>query len=124
MKRNFVFCCKRIYFLPEVDIKPKTFPSARINFLFCRTKKECSVIYSRSNTEKSSPYSDQYNVEQNQNSVSKIREALPQFCAVGAKNLLLLTFGTSLGFPTILIPELRKENPEIFVTLEELTWIS
>ena len=56
--------------------------------------------------------------------VSKLREALPQFCAVSAKNLLLLTFGTSLGFSTILIPELQKENPEIHVTKDELTWIS
>ncbi|XP_012288637.1 facilitated trehalose transporter Tret1 isoform X2 [Orussus abietinus] len=56
--------------------------------------------------------------------VSKLRQALPQFFAVSAKNILLITFGSSLGFSTILIPELQKENPEIEVTLEQLTWIS
>lgn len=56
--------------------------------------------------------------------VSKFRQALPQFCAVGAKNLLLLTFGSSLGFSTILIPALQSEDTEIHVTMEELTWIS
>ncbi|KAJ8666957.1 hypothetical protein QAD02_008619, partial [Eretmocerus hayati] len=52
--------------------------------------------------------------------VSKIREALPQFFAVGAKNLLLLTFGTTLGFSTILIPALST-NPSY--TVEEISWI-
>lgn len=56
--------------------------------------------------------------------ISKFRQALPQCCAVGAKNLLLITFGSTLGFSTILIPELQKENPEIYVTMEDLTWIS
>lgn len=55
---------------------------------------------------------------------SKLRQALPQCFAVCAKNLLMLTFGSTLGFPTILIPELKKENSEIPVTMEELTWIS
>ncbi|KAL7307008.1 hypothetical protein TKK_0000757 [Trichogramma kaykai] len=56
--------------------------------------------------------------------VSRLKEAVPQFFAVGAKNLLLLTFGSSLGFPTILIPELQKPDPPVPVTLDELTWIS
>ncbi|EZA50255.1 Facilitated trehalose transporter Tret1 [Ooceraea biroi] len=56
--------------------------------------------------------------------VSKFREALPQCCAVSAKNLLLLTFGSTLGFSTILIPALQKEDADIKVTMEELTWIS
>ncbi|KAK2584483.1 hypothetical protein KPH14_006858 [Odynerus spinipes] len=56
--------------------------------------------------------------------VSKYREALPQCFAVGAKNLVLLTFGSTLGFSTILIPELRSKNSDIPVTIEELTWIS
>ncbi|XP_066601646.1 facilitated trehalose transporter Tret1-like [Prorops nasuta] len=59
-----------------------------------------------------------------QKRVSKLRQALPQCCAVGAKNLLLLTFGSTLGFSTILIPELTKENAEPKVSMEELTWIS
>lgn len=55
---------------------------------------------------------------------SKLRQALPQCCAVGAKNLLLLTFGSTLGFSTILIPALQREDSDIKVTMEELTWIS
>lgn len=55
--------------------------------------------------------------------VHKFKQALPQFLAVGAKNLLLLTFGTSLGFSTILIPVLQK-GEDIEVTMDELTWIS
>ncbi|XP_011696202.1 PREDICTED: facilitated trehalose transporter Tret1 [Wasmannia auropunctata] len=56
--------------------------------------------------------------------ISKLRQAVPQCCAVSAKNLLLITFGTTLGFSTILIPALQKEDADIKVTLEELTWIS
>ncbi|KZC08782.1 Facilitated trehalose transporter Tret1, partial [Dufourea novaeangliae] len=56
--------------------------------------------------------------------ISKLRQALPQCSAVSAKNLLMLTFGSTLGFSTILIPELKKEDSEIPVTLDELTWIS
>ncbi|XP_043515060.1 facilitated trehalose transporter Tret1-like [Frieseomelitta varia] len=55
---------------------------------------------------------------------SKLRQAFPQFCAVSAKNLLMITFGSTLGFSTILIPELQKKDSEIPVTMEELTWIS
>ncbi|KAL6261135.1 hypothetical protein P5V15_008662 [Pogonomyrmex californicus] len=56
--------------------------------------------------------------------ISKLRQAVPQCCAVGAKNLLLTTFGTSLGFSTILIPALQRKDTDIQVTMEELTWIS
>lgn len=56
--------------------------------------------------------------------ISKLRQAFPQFCAVSAKNLLMITFGSTLGFSTILIPELQKDNAEIPVSIEELTWIS
>ena len=55
---------------------------------------------------------------------SRLRQAFPQFCAVSAKNLLMITFGSTLGFSTILIPELQKKDSEIPVTMEELTWIS
>ncbi|XP_011175856.1 facilitated trehalose transporter Tret1 [Solenopsis invicta] len=55
--------------------------------------------------------------------ISKLRQAVPQCCAVGAKNLLLITFGSTLGFSTILIPALQKEDSDIKVTMEELTWI-
>ncbi|XP_076220601.1 facilitated trehalose transporter Tret1 isoform X2 [Nomia melanderi] len=74
------------------------------------------------NGEKSLPSEQNGNVEVY--SVSKFRQALPQCFAVCAKNLLMLTFGSTLGFSTILIPELKKENSEIPVTMEELTWIS
>ncbi|XP_036149477.1 facilitated trehalose transporter Tret1 [Monomorium pharaonis] len=56
--------------------------------------------------------------------ISKLRQAIPQCCAVGAKNLLLITFGSTLGFSTILIPALQKEDSDIKVTMEELTWIA
>lgn len=56
--------------------------------------------------------------------ISKFRQAVPQCCAVGAKNLLLLTYGSTLGFSTILIPALQREDTDIKVTMEELTWIS
>ncbi|XP_063979290.1 facilitated trehalose transporter Tret1-like isoform X2 [Diachasmimorpha longicaudata] len=52
------------------------------------------------------------------------RQAAPQVCAVMAKNLLLLTFGSTLGFPTILLPALQKDDPDVPVTMEDLTWIS
>ncbi|XP_026667469.1 facilitated trehalose transporter Tret1-like [Ceratina calcarata] len=56
--------------------------------------------------------------------ISKLRQALPQFCAVSAKNLLMITFGSTLGFSTILIPQLQKPSSEISVSMEDLTWIS
>ena len=56
--------------------------------------------------------------------ISKFRQALPQCFAVSAKNLLMITFGSTLGFSTILIPELQRTNSEIPVTKDELTWIS
>ncbi|XP_076632356.1 facilitated trehalose transporter Tret1 isoform X1 [Colletes latitarsis] len=75
------------------------------------------------NEEKTSPVELNGHVEVSY-PISKFRQALPQCCAVCAKNLLMITFGSTLGFSTILIPELQKENSEIPVTLEELTWIS
>ncbi|XP_046420999.1 facilitated trehalose transporter Tret1-like [Neodiprion fabricii] len=56
--------------------------------------------------------------------VSKSRQAAPQVLAVGAKNLLLLSYGCTIGFSTILLPALQKAEPEIDVTLDEITWIS
>ena len=55
---------------------------------------------------------------------SKLRQAVPQLLAVAAQNLIQLAFGTSLGFITVLIPELQKKNPEIQVTSDEISWIS
>ncbi|XP_032684917.1 facilitated trehalose transporter Tret1-like isoform X2 [Odontomachus brunneus] len=68
--------------------------------------------------------SDDKTVAVNKTQVSKFRQTLPQCCAVSAKNLLLLTFGSSLGFSTILIPALQRDDSDIIVSLEELTWIS
>ncbi|KAK0071851.1 hypothetical protein PV325_012286, partial [Microctonus aethiopoides] len=56
--------------------------------------------------------------------ISKLREAIPQICAVSAKNLLLVTFGSTLGFPTIFLAALQSDNPDIAVTREQITWIS
>lgn len=55
---------------------------------------------------------------------TKLRQAIPQVCAVGAKNLLLLTFGSTLGFSTILIPALSEKDSKISVTTNDLAWIS
>ncbi|XP_043282053.1 facilitated trehalose transporter Tret1-like [Venturia canescens] len=56
--------------------------------------------------------------------ISRLRQSVPQICAVTAKNLLLITFGSTLGFPTILLPALQKKNPDVPVTMDDLTWIS
>ncbi|XP_015115507.1 facilitated trehalose transporter Tret1 isoform X2 [Diachasma alloeum] len=68
--------------------------------------------------------SPDYNGNVEKKEYSKWRQAAPQVCAVMAKNLLLLTFGSTLGFPTILLPALQKNDPDIPVTMEDLTWIS
>ncbi|KAL2727536.1 facilitated trehalose transporter Tret1-like isoform X1 [Vespula maculifrons] len=77
-----------------------------------------------SNGEKLTPVELNGDVGINLAPISKYREALPQCCAVGAKNLVLITFGSTLGFSTILIPELQSKNSEIPTTTEEITWIS
>lgn len=79
-------------------------------------------VNNNTSDEKTSPTNT--NGTSGNSSISKVRQALPQCCAVSAKNLLMITFGSTLGFSTILIPELQKENSEIPVTIEELTWIS
>ncbi|XP_031638552.1 facilitated trehalose transporter Tret1-like [Contarinia nasturtii] len=61
--------------------------------------------------------------------VSDFRRALPQFCVVGVKNLILLGWGFILGYPTILLPglESKRDNstaePEFLLTNEEKSWI-
>ncbi|XP_043483051.1 facilitated trehalose transporter Tret1 [Leptopilina heterotoma] len=70
-----------------------------------------------SNGEKVYPMEANGHVEE-PTTVNKFKRALPQFLAVGAKNMLLLTFGTTLGFATILIPAL-KEGIELKATTEE-----
>lgn len=57
------------------------------------------------------------------------KKILPQLLAVGAKNLLLLGYGMTLGFPTIAIPSLKGDpsrpglEGELVLTKEEISWI-
>jgi hypothetical protein len=47
-----------------------------------------------------------------------------QALATSAKNMLLLAYGMSLGFPTILIPALQKGlEPNLELTAEEISWL-
>ncbi|XP_066251365.1 facilitated trehalose transporter Tret1-like [Euwallacea similis] len=57
--------------------------------------------------------------------ISSIRKSLPQILAVSVKNVLLLAFGMSLGFPTILIPSLSGGDPEEEIVLNQdaISWI-
>ncbi|CAB3225461.1 unnamed protein product [Arctia plantaginis] len=52
--------------------------------------------------------------------------ALPQFLAVSAKNLLLLGYGMTLGFSTILIPAVQSPRTDeiLYLTKSEISWIS
>lgn len=56
---------------------------------------------------------------------------MPQFLAVGVKNLLLFGYGMTLGFPTIVIPAIQggdghyDEHPhDIILNKEEISWFS
>lgn len=57
---------------------------------------------------------------------SVVRQALPQICAICVKNILLLGFGMTLGFPTILIPGVSGKVPgeKILMGQEAISWIS
>ncbi|XP_047524305.1 facilitated trehalose transporter Tret1-like [Pieris napi] len=54
------------------------------------------------------------------------RTALPQLLAVSVKNLLLLGYGMTLGFPTILIPAVQNpvEGEVLRLHSSEVSWIS
>ncbi|XP_031636749.1 facilitated trehalose transporter Tret1 isoform X2 [Contarinia nasturtii] len=58
------------------------------------------------------------------------RRALPQFLAVGCKNLVLLGYGLSLGFPTIIIPAIQggdardSSKGEFLLTKNQISWLS
>ncbi|XP_022832868.1 facilitated trehalose transporter Tret1-like isoform X1 [Spodoptera litura] len=54
------------------------------------------------------------------------RTALPQFLAVSAKNLVLLGYGMTLGFSTILMPAVLdpKEGEVLHLNKSEISWIS
>ncbi|KAJ6636354.1 Facilitated trehalose transporter Tret1, partial [Pseudolycoriella hygida] len=63
--------------------------------------------------------------------ISNLRTALPQFLAVGVKNVLLYGYGMTLGFPTIVIPAIQggdghyDEHPhDIRLNKEEISWFS
>uniref|UniRef100_A0A1Y1KY53 Uncharacterized protein n=1 Tax=Photinus pyralis TaxID=7054 RepID=A0A1Y1KY53_PHOPY len=58
-------------------------------------------------------------------SKSSFQKGLPQFVAVMVKNILLVSFGMTLGYPTILIPSLTSgdRNEEIQLTPEQVSWI-
>ncbi|XP_017785422.1 PREDICTED: facilitated trehalose transporter Tret1-like [Nicrophorus vespilloides] len=51
------------------------------------------------------------------------RQSLPQVLAVTVKNILLVAFGLTLGFPTILIPGLSDQNEELHVDTDGVSWI-
>lgn len=61
--------------------------------------------------------------------MSNFRRALPQFCVVGVKNLILLGWGLILGYPTILIPGLQykgensTEQPDFVLSNDQISWI-
>lgn len=57
--------------------------------------------------------------------ISKLRSDVAQIVAVCIKNMLLLSFGLTLGFPTILIPGLQQHDPESSFELsrETISWI-
>ncbi|XP_046397281.1 facilitated trehalose transporter Tret1-like [Ischnura elegans] len=52
------------------------------------------------------------------------RRALPQMLATSAKNMLLLAYGMTLGFPTIVIPSLQDPNASVRMTQEQISWFS
>ncbi|XP_061704521.1 facilitated trehalose transporter Tret1-like [Cydia pomonella] len=54
------------------------------------------------------------------------RTAIPQFLAVSVKNLLLLGYGMTLGFPTILIPAVSQpiEEEQLSLYPSQVAWIS
>lgn len=56
---------------------------------------------------------------------SSFQRGLPQFVAVMVKNILLISFGMTLGYPTILIPSLSSNDPneEIQLNKEQVSWI-
>ncbi|CAH2034183.1 unnamed protein product, partial [Iphiclides podalirius] len=54
-----------------------------------------------------------------------LRTAMPQIIAVNVKNLLLLGYGMTLGFPTILIPAVSQPRPDEVLRLDtsQISWI-
>lgn len=54
------------------------------------------------------------------------KAAMPQVLATMAKNLILIGYGMTLGFPTIVIPNLQNAPPNATLSLteEEISWFS
>ncbi|XP_055312540.1 facilitated trehalose transporter Tret1 isoform X2 [Sitodiplosis mosellana] len=58
------------------------------------------------------------------------RRALPQFLAVGCKNLVLLGYGMTIGFPTIIIPAIQggdardASKGEFKLSDDQVSWLS
>ncbi|XP_039763604.1 facilitated trehalose transporter Tret1-like isoform X2 [Pararge aegeria] len=73
-------------------------------------------------TKENSPADQMYHYGYQKN----FRTALPQFVAVSIKNLLLISYGMTLGFPTILIPAVQNpiEGEILHLKTSEISWIS
>lgn len=59
--------------------------------------------------------------------IKALRVALPQFLATSAKNLILLGYGMTLGFPTITIPAITagsNSTDVLQLTKEQISWFS
>lgn len=63
--------------------------------------------------------------------ISDFRQALPQVLAVSVKNVLLLAFGMTLGFPTIVIPAIQggegrdqSTKDDLVLDKDQISWFS
>lgn len=63
--------------------------------------------------------------------ISQFRTGLPQILAVGVKNVLLLGYGMTLGFPTIVIPAIQggdgrdaSTHGEFALNKDQISWFS
>ncbi|XP_044728328.1 facilitated trehalose transporter Tret1-like [Chrysoperla carnea] len=65
----------------------------------------------------------------NNKKITTFRKVFPQLFAVSAKNLLMLTYGLTIGIPTIAIPALsgdtsKRSSDELILSKEQISWIS
>lgn len=60
------------------------------------------------------------------NGKSQFRESLSQIIAVTIKNMVLLSYSVALGFPTVLIAGITKNDPneKLHLDMEDVSWIS
>lgn len=70
-------------------------------------------------------------VDEEENDLTPFQQGLPQFLAVGVKNILLLGYGMTLGFPTIIIPAIMggegreaSIHGEIVLNKDQISWFS